>query len=69
MSILDSDDDALSSDARTPGSGFLVAIYPANVYMWQNDLLSDGSVPSTTEHVLRLVFQIVLVAADLRWSC
>jgi uncharacterized membrane protein len=59
---------------------FLVAIYPANVYMWQNGLpLSDGSVPSTTEHVLRLVFQIVLIAAslwlgyrgacDLRWSC
>ena len=59
---------------------FLVALYPANIYMWQNDLpLSDGYVLSDGEHVLRLLLQIALVAAslwlgrrnarDCTWSC
>ena len=59
---------------------FLVALYPANIYMWQNGLpLSDGTVLTTAEHVLRLVLQLVLIAAslwlgyrfacDYRWSC
>ena len=61
---------------------FLVAVYPANIYMWQNGLpLSDGYVLSDGEHVLRLLFQIALIAAslwlgfqicnaaDFKWSC
>ena len=44
---------------------FLVAVYPANAYMWYKGLPGpDGTVPSTEAHVLRLIFQLALIAAS-----
>lgn len=59
---------------------FLIAIYPANIYMWQNGLpLSDGTIPSNEEHILRLFMQLILIllslwlgyrnACDPKWYC
>ena len=44
-------------------AGFLILIYPANLNMWINGLeLGDGTSLSSTDHVMRLLIQIVGIA-------
>ena len=43
---------------------FLILVYPANLNMWINDLkLGDGTSLSPTGHIIRLLMQIVAIAA------
>ena len=45
---------------------FLVLIYPANLYMWINDIeLGDGASLSPTGHIVRLFAQIAMIGLGL----
>ena len=40
----------------------LIAVYPANIHMWWNDVAVDGQAMSPWFHGIRLPFQFVLIA-------
>ena len=44
---------------------FLVGVYPANLYMWTHDVPFNGTKFSTQGHILRLLMQLLLIAAAL----
>ena len=44
---------------------FLVAVYPANLYMWTNDVAYNGHHLSTFGHIIRLLIQITLIAISM----
>ena len=44
---------------------FLIAVFPANLYMWFSDVPFNGTLLTTPQHVLRLVAQIALVIMAL----
>ena len=47
---------------------FLVGVYPANLYMWTNDVAFNGTRFDTRGHILRLVAQMLLIIAALYLS-
>ncbi len=47
---------------------FLVGVYPANLYMWTNDIAFNGTRFDTQGHILRLVAQLLLIVAALYLS-
>ena len=47
---------------------FLVAVYPANLYMWTHDVAFNGTKFDTQGHVIRLVVQLILIMAALYLS-
>ena len=47
---------------------FLVAVYPANFYMWINDVPFNGTRLSTNGHLIRAGVQLLLIAAALGLS-
>ena len=47
---------------------FLLAIYPANLHMWINDVPFNGTRLSTTGHLIRLSVQILLIVAAFGFS-
>ena len=47
---------------------FLVAVYPANLYMWTHDVAFNGTKFDTQGHVIRLVAQLILIMAALYLS-
>ena len=47
---------------------FLIAVYPANLYMWTNDVPFNGTRLSTNGHLLRLGIQFLLIIAALGFS-
>jgi len=47
---------------------FLIAIYPANLHMWLNDVPYNGSRLTTQGHIVRLTVQILLIIAALGFS-
>ncbi len=47
---------------------FLIAVYPANLYMWTNDVPFNGTRLSTNSHLLRLGIQFLLIVAALGFS-
>ena len=44
---------------------FLIAVFPANLYMWYSDVPFNGTLLTTPQHVLRLVAQIALIITAL----
>jgi uncharacterized membrane protein len=44
---------------------FLVAVFPANIYMWINDIPFNGTDLTTQQHMLRLSFQFVFIGIAL----
>ena len=40
---------------------FLIAVFPANLYMWIADVPFNGSLLTTPQHMLRFVIQIILI--------
>ena len=44
---------------------FLIAVFPANLYMWFSDVPFNGTLMTTPQHVLRLMVQIGLIIAAL----
>ena len=40
---------------------FLIAVFPANLYMWISDVPFNGTLLTTQQHLLRLVVQIILI--------
>jgi uncharacterized membrane protein len=44
---------------------FLVAVFPANIYMWMNDIPFNGTDLTTPQHMLRLSFQFVFIGIAL----
>ena len=44
---------------------FLIGVYPANLYMWTHDFAFDGTTFTATQHILRLVAQLVLIVVAL----
>ena len=44
---------------------FLLAVYPANFYMWANDVPFNGTKLTTNGHLVRLFVQFVLIVAAL----
>jgi uncharacterized membrane protein len=40
---------------------FLIAVFPANLYMWIADVPFNGSLLTTPQHMLRFVVQIILI--------
>ncbi|MBJ36649.1 MAG: hypothetical protein CMB68_04770 [Euryarchaeota archaeon] len=44
---------------------FLIGVYPANLYMWTHDVAFNGTKFSTQGHILRLLAQLLLIAAAL----
>ena len=40
---------------------FLIAVFPANLYMWMADVPFNGSLLTTPQHMLRFVIQIILI--------
>ena len=44
---------------------FLIAVFPANLYMWFSDVPFNGTLLTTPQHVLRLMAQIALVLVAL----
>jgi uncharacterized membrane protein len=44
---------------------FLIAVFPANLYMWFSDVPFNGTLLTTPQHVLRLTVQIGLIIAAL----
>ena len=44
---------------------FLVAVYPANLYMWTNDVPFNGTRLTTNGHLIRLVVQVLLIIGAL----
>ena len=47
---------------------FLLAVYPANFHMWINDVPFNGNRLTTTEHLMRLTVQMLLILAALGFS-
>ncbi|HIL65433.1 MAG TPA: hypothetical protein EYG33_04620 [Candidatus Poseidoniales archaeon] len=47
---------------------FLIAVYPANIYMWMNDIPFNGTDLTTPQHMLRLSLQFVFVGIALYMS-
>ena len=47
---------------------FLLAVYPANFYMWANDVPFNGTKLTTNGHLVRLVVQFLLIIAALGFS-
>ena len=47
---------------------FLVGVYPANLYMWTHDVALNGTTFTTQQHILRLIAQLLLIAAALYLS-
>jgi len=47
---------------------FLLAVYPANFYMWTNDVPFNGTRLTTNEHLVRLFVQFLLIVAALGFS-
>jgi len=47
---------------------FLIAIYPANFYMWINDVPFNGTRLTTNGHLIRALGQLLLIAAALGLS-
>ena len=47
---------------------FLVAVYPANLYMWTHDVAFNGTKFDTQGHVIRLVVQLILIMVALYLS-
>ena len=47
---------------------FLIAIYPANFYMWINDVPFNGTRLTTNGHLIRAVAQLLLITAALGLS-
>ena len=47
---------------------FLIGVYPANLYMWTNDIAFNGTQFDTQGHILRLLAQLLLIAAALYLS-
>ena len=47
---------------------FLIAIYPANLNMWINDIPFNGTRLTTQGHLVRLSVQILLIIAALGFS-
>ena len=47
---------------------FLIAIYPANLNMWVNDIPYNGTRLTTQGHLFRLSVQILLIVAALGFS-
>ena len=44
---------------------FLVAVYPANLYMWTNDVAFNGTRLTTNGHLIRLTVQVLLILGAL----
>ena len=44
---------------------FLIGVYPANLYMWTHDVAFGGTTFTATQHILRLVAQLVLIVVAL----
>jgi uncharacterized membrane protein len=40
---------------------FLIAVFPANIYMWTHDVAFNGTKLTTTQHILRSFIQIFLI--------
>ena len=40
---------------------FLIAVFPANLYMWTHDVAFNGTKLTTTQHILRSFIQIFLI--------
>jgi len=47
---------------------FLLAVYPANFYMWANDVPFNGTRLTTNGHLVRLSVQILLIIGALGFS-
>ena len=47
---------------------FLIVLYPANLYMWTNDVPFNGTRLGTNGHLLRLGIQFLLIIAALGFS-
>ena len=46
----------------------LLAVYPANFYMWTNDVPFNGTRLTTNGHLVRLFVQFLLIVAALGFS-
>ena len=40
---------------------FLIAVFPANLYMWISDVPFNGTLLTTQQHLLRFAVQIILI--------
>jgi uncharacterized membrane protein len=47
---------------------FLLAVYPANFYMWVNDVPFNGTKLTTNGHLVRFFVQFLLIVAALGFS-
>ena len=47
---------------------FLIVLYPANLYMWTNDVAFNGTKLTTNGHLVRLGIQFLLILAALGFS-
>ena len=47
---------------------FLIAVYPANLYMWTHNVAFNGTFFTTSQHILRLIAQLILIAVALYLS-
>ncbi|HJM14931.1 MAG TPA: hypothetical protein QGF66_00945 [SAR86 cluster bacterium] len=47
---------------------FLLAVYPANLHMWLNDISYNGTKLTTQGHLVRLTVQLLLIIAALGFS-
>jgi uncharacterized membrane protein len=47
---------------------FLLAVYPANFYMWANDVPFNGTRLTTNGHLVRLSVQMLLIVGALGFS-
>ena len=47
---------------------FLLAVFPANLYMWIADVPFDGTLLTTQQHMLRAGIQVVLIIVALYLS-
>ena len=44
---------------------FLIAVFPANLYMWVSDVPFNGTLLTTQQHMLRFAVQIILIITAL----
>jgi uncharacterized membrane protein len=44
---------------------FLIAVFPANIYMWTHDVAFNGTTLTTPQHILRAFIQIFLILMAL----
>jgi uncharacterized membrane protein len=44
---------------------FLIAVFPANLYMWLSNVPFNGTLMTAPQHVLRLAVQVGLITAAL----